>query len=192
VVLAGGESRRFGSNKALALLGGRRLVDRVLNALAAVCDEVIVVGGDPLPDLEARHVRDEVPGQGPLGGLVTAFRSTGAPSVLLAGCDLPLVHPDLLRALVTRAAGWDAVVPVSGGHLHALCALYARSCISLAEDALARGERRMHIFLAGVRALRLPAGELPHPESLANVNTPRDLAELEMRWRSRVPGGSWG
>jgi len=133
-VLAGGAARRYGGHpKGLVELGGRRILDRVVDALAAVTGEPpLLVANAPdgptwRPDL--RTVPDARPGYGSLGGIYTAVVAGPGP-VLCVAWDMPFVTPALLRALVAESAGRDAFLPESDGRrgVEPLCAVYGPAC----------------------------------------------------------------
>jgi molybdopterin-guanine dinucleotide biosynthesis protein A len=180
-VLAGGASRRFGSDKALARFRGERLIDRVVRALGAVCREVLIVGGDrdAYRDVAARYVADLRPGEGPLGGLATALGAASTAHVLLVACDMPLLGSQLLGAIAGRAGAADVVLPEGPDGPEPLCALYAARCRAAVEAALAAGARQMTAFHDRVTVLRIAREQLPGWTGLANVNTPEDLRRLE-------------
>lgn len=195
VILAGGASTRFGAPKALATVGGRRIVDRVRDALAAVLPEVVVSANDPdlFADLDLPLRPDDVPGAGPLGGIHTALRwamEVGRPGALVVACDMPWVSAPLLRAIVERAASTPAgaVVPESGGRrgLEPLCAWYSIHSLPQVERMIAEGEHRVHrLVIGGVDAEVIPLDEVRRigdPELLfLNVNTVDDLRTAEER-----------
>ena len=185
--VAGGHSRRMGRDKALLPWGAGTLLDHTLARLAEVAAEVVLLPG-PAPRYEERGVRialDEGTDQGPLGGVAGGLAASARPLGLFLGIDLPRVPVALLRGLIERAAGWDAVVPVTPRGAEPLCAVYTRSCLEPIRRRLAAGERRVTAFWPDVRVRRLEAGELAafgDPEALfLNVNTPEDY---------RAAGGS--
>lgn len=194
VILAGGASRRFGAPKALARVGGRRIVDRVLEALSEVVPEVVVSANDPwlYDDLEVDVVADRHPGIGPLAGIHAALHHAverGWPGALVVACDLPYVTADVLRLLVRRAAvsPAEAIAPESHGRYGSepLCAFYAVECIPVVEAMIAEGEHRAHRLLERVRTDHVPLAEIqdagdPHL-LFHNVNTVSDLDEGERR-----------
>lgn len=192
VILAGGASRRFGSPKALARVGGRRIVDRVRDALAAAVPEVVVSANEPamFEDLHLPVRPDLVAGLGALGGIHTALRwaaERGRPGALVAACDMPWISAELLRVIVERAAftAADAVVPESGGPrgIEPLCAWYSVRCLPHVERMIAEGERRVHRLIDRIRADVVPAAEVRRigdPGILfLNVNTVDDLHAAE-------------
>ena len=194
VILAGGASTRFGGPKALARVGGRRIVDRVREALAAAVPDVAVSANDAalFADLGLPILPDAEPGLGPLGGVLAGLREAaarGASGALVVACDLPSVSAALLRTIAARAAASDAdaVVPESPGRrgVEPLCAWYSVRCIGELERMLAEGERRAHRLAGRVRAERIPLAEVRHagdPHLLFhNVNTVSDLHMAERR-----------
>jgi len=186
VILAGGRATRFGGQpKGLLTVGGERIVDRVARALAHASDALLIVANDAgaaawLPHVA--HVADDVPGLGPLGGLLTALRRTRS-AVLVVAWDMPFVPGALLAEL--RAAGEQAgapAAPESGGApggIEPLCAYVPAAWLDEVERALAVGERRMDAVLGGDRAVRLPRAAVERfgdPATMfSNVNSALDL-----------------
>jgi molybdopterin-guanine dinucleotide biosynthesis protein A len=181
-VLAGGRSRRMGRDKALLEVGGRPMAQSVLDALeAAGVDPLFVVGGDArrLSVLGATVLADLFPGQGPLGGVLTALRHVGdtAELLLVAACDLPDLDRTVLDPLLEAARRRPAVdapqafVP-RAGRLHPACAVWATSAAASLGAAYDSGERSLHGALLRVRVevVDVPAGPL------RNINTPDQLA----------------
>jgi molybdopterin-guanine dinucleotide biosynthesis protein MobB len=192
ILLAGGESRRFGAPKALARVGGRTIAGRVRDVLRAVTPDVRAIANRPelMVELGVQHRPDAVPGIGALGGILTALRwavEDGRRGALVAACDLPFLSPGLFRALLAsaEATGADAVLPESAGPhgFEPLCAWYGARCLPAVEEMAAAGERRAHRLAERVRAVRLPLEEVARhgdPSILFfNVNTVDDHREAE-------------
>ncbi len=169
-ILAGGQSQRFGSDKAVALLAGQSLIDRVAAALAPQVDSMVLVGRDGQASDIAAIPDRPLPGLGPLGGLNAALhhaRAQGYPAVMTVGCDMPILPPDLAERL--RATGCPSFVE-------------AIPIIGLWPTDLAD---RLDIFLASDRrrsmrgwAAEIGAATLSLAEELPNINTPDDLSML--------------
>lgn len=187
-ILAGGASSRFGGVKALAEVGGRRIIDRVREAVAEAARDVVLIANEPaaLGDVDLPVRPDRAGGMGPLAGIETALRwamELGRPGALVVACDLPFVSAPLLRDLVRHAAAGDAdlVVPASAGRreMEPLCAWYSVRCLDAVERALASGERSLVALAASVRAERIALADVRRfgdPDVLfLNVNTPADL-----------------
>jgi molybdopterin-guanine dinucleotide biosynthesis protein B/molybdopterin-guanine dinucleotide biosynthesis protein len=189
-ILAGGESRRFGAPKALATVGGVRIVDRVREALAGVVPDLILIANDAalFAPLALPLRADARPGLGALGGIYTALlwaREAGRAGALAVACDMPFLAPPLLARLLAERVGADVVAPESGGRrgIEPLAAYYATGCIPAIERALERGERQIVGFHGEVRVKRIPLEEVRaygEPELLfLNVNTPAEHERAE-------------
>lgn len=180
LIMAGGESRRFGRDKARHPVAGRPMIVRVYSALAAVATPVMVSVGagtasyaDVLPG-DVPHVRDRHADAGPLAGLDAGLRVLRSRWVLVAACDMPHVTPDGFRALLRfRDEQVDAIVGrTDDDRLHPLFACYRRErALAAARACLAAKERALHALLdrLAVRDVAVPA-RLVH-----NVNRPKDL-----------------
>lgn len=180
-ILAGGLARRFGGrDKARLPVGGRPILDRLVEAAAPVAGRVILVTNDPrrYADADMPVLRDEVTGAGPLGGLVTALRASTTRRVLALACDLPYVDADFLAYLADRAPEADLVVPRTRDGLHPLCAVYARALLPVLEARLAHGRRALVDLVGDVRTVEVGPAEVarfdPLGRLLTNVNTPDD------------------
>lgn len=181
VVLAGGRSSRMGRDKALLTLDGVSLFDRALAVLRSAFDRILIAGDRPdlaRPGIPA--LPDRYPGS-PLGGVYTALEAASTPWIFVVPCDLP--HPDsaLVRHLLARREGWDAVVPRPPAGFEPLFALYAKTCLAPMHQMLERGEYRICDLYGRVRTRIVAGEELPADwkRALRNVNTPEDLRGLE-------------
>ena len=166
-VLAGGQSTRFGSDKALAVLGGQSLIERAVEALARWCDKVVIVGRETGP---ARCIPDwPAPGMGPLAGIAAALRlaqDEGFASVL----SMPVDGANLPEGLLTELSPPSAYLenqPVFG-HWNANAASEAAAILQ------SEGRRSMIAFATALEARKVAMASVP-----ANINTPAQLAALE-------------
>jgi molybdopterin-guanine dinucleotide biosynthesis protein A len=188
VILAGGAASRYGGRpKGLERVGGRRVIDRVADALAEAADELLLIANDPaaaewLPGV--RLATDVRPNCGSLGGIHAAIVRASKP-VLVVAWDMPFVPGSLLRALRDGATRADAVLPESGSRrgLEPLCAYYSTACVPAIERRLDASDMRVVSFFEDVRVERLPEPQVRRfgdPAVLfMNVNTPDDLALAE-------------
>jgi molybdopterin-guanine dinucleotide biosynthesis protein A len=194
VISAGGASVRYGAPKALATVGGRRVVDLVADALRSGLGgaDVVAIVNDPAlaAAIGLPHRTDVLEGVGALAGVHAALvwaAAAGAGYAFVAGCDMPLLEPALIARLATLRGDADAVLPASEGPrgVEPLCACYSIRCIAAIEAAAARGDRRMVGFHADVRTLILPldeVGSYGEPARLfLNLNTPAER-EVAERW----------
>lgn len=195
-ILAGGQSRRYGSPKALAEVGGVRIIDRVVAALRQVTPDLILSANEPdlFADLGLPTYTDEQPGLGALGGIHTALvraHEAGRPGILAVACDMPFPSLPLLRELrhtafdAPNTPSPDVVIPESHGRrgIEPLFAAYGVRCLPAIDAAIRDGDRRMIGFHGRVVVTRLPlerVASLCDPDrTFLNVNTPaeRDRAE---------------
>ncbi len=195
-ILAGGEASRFGGKpKGLEVVGGERILDRLVEVMTAALEEPpLLVANAPdasswRPDL--RTVADVRPGLGALGGIYTAVVEAPAPVVCVAW-DMPFVSEGLIRALAAQLARHDAVLPESGGRrgVEPLCAAYGPACRDAIAASLTAGDLRAIGFHDRVRVGILPLAEvrsLADPDLLFfNVNTADDLAKADQLWRQHA------
>jgi molybdopterin-guanine dinucleotide biosynthesis protein A len=170
VLLVGGASERFGSPKALASFRGETLAERAWRVLSAVCEEVVAVGkADERLDLPFPVHDDGSTEHAPVFGVIAGLRVAAHEMCLVLPVDLPLVTPELLRALLDAGA-----VPQTGP----LPGAYATSVLHELESRVERGE----LSLRGVNSCVVEVDEA----SLVNVNTPTDLVVAMAQALDRV------
>jgi molybdopterin-guanine dinucleotide biosynthesis protein A len=181
-VVAGGESRRMGRDKAVLPWGGQTLLEHAIERLHRVTDDVRVLCG-PMARYESYGVPvvpDAVADQGALGGVLSGLLALDRPLGLFLAVDLPAVPPALLDALVARAPGFDAVVPVWRDGPEPLCAVYSVACLEPIRRRLAAGEAKMTSFWPDARVLEWGPAEIGRfgepAELFANLNRPEDYA----------------
>ena len=181
VVQAGGKSTRMGGNpKALIELGGRSIVERVVAALTPVVDDVLVVTNTPelYAFLGLPMVADVYPDHGSLGGIYSGLRAAGEIAFTVA-CDMPFLHPEVVRLVVERAGEGDVVIPRVGEQLETMHAAYSQTCLPPIEARLRAGRLKIVGFFDDVRVVEIGAAEVARFRDPAiafmNVNTPDEL-----------------
>jgi molybdopterin-guanine dinucleotide biosynthesis protein A len=188
IVLAGGRSKRFGSDKLALAIDGRPLLHLAIAAVAAVAGRLVVVvapGAEPaLPaDLAARIdvVHDPEAFGGPLVGLAVALVAVETPTVLVAGGDMPRMAPAVLRRLASTAGPeWAAVTLEVPGRVQPLpMALDAVAARAAAAAVLERGGRSLRDLLRELGAASIPARVWlaldPSGATIADIDVPADL-----------------
>ena len=193
-VLAGGQSRRMGTDKALLRLtpGGPTLIEMVLAAVRAVADDVFLVANDDrLAHLGLRTVPDAFPGAGSLGGIYSAVEGAGESHCLVVACDMPFLSPPLLRALADTPRDYDVLAPYlevgtnrqggTKGVYETLHAIYGRAALPAMREQLVAARYRIVGFFPAVRVQAITEEAVraldPQLRSFFNVNTPERLAE---------------
>jgi molybdenum cofactor guanylyltransferase len=177
-VLCGGQSRRMGTDKAVVEVDGVAMVERVAAALeSAGCRPVVLVGGDValLERFGRATVADEWPGEGPLGGVLTALRSVGANGVVVAACDLPWLDAETVRAVIEAGVVAEPSIDVAvarTGRLEPALAWWSGGSLTPLTDVWTAGVRAIHLAIERLAAVVVDVDATP----LHNVNTTADLA----------------
>jgi len=195
-IQAGGQSSRMGEDKALKTFLGRPLIQRVIERLTRIADEIIVTTNRP-DDYSflntstgsvhrLRLISDLKPGRGALGGLYTAIASAAHPIVVVVACDMPFASPTLIEAanrlLVDEKA--DVVIAKSDEDYEPLHAVYLRdTCLPAIESAIDADQWKVIAWFPQVKVRVLTPDEIKSfdPDGLAfwNVNTPEEFAKAE-------------
>lgn len=189
-ILAGGQSRRMGRDKALLPWSSPHprerqqsqplLVHMLTIARAAGADRIVVSGAPEKYGAFAPCIPDQFPGAGPLGGIASILRALPGPPVLALACDMPLMLPEFLRWLWARAQPGHWTVPCTApDRPEPLCAVYASELLPFMDAALAAGDYKIARALAAAPQTCLtPAALTAAGFDLAifrNCNTPADL-----------------
>jgi molybdopterin-guanine dinucleotide biosynthesis protein A len=187
IVLAGGRSERFGSDKLAALVDGVPLLHRAILAVAAVTDEVLVVaapdGAPPLPviDRPVRLVRDREPAGGPLAALAGSLEAARGEVSMVVGGDMPSLVPAVLVALIGALAPHrNAAVLLDGERQRPLpLAVRTEAAREAAHALRADGVGRLRALLEALDARGIPENDWraldPEGASLVDVDRPEDL-----------------
>jgi molybdopterin-guanine dinucleotide biosynthesis protein A len=184
-VLAGGQSRRMGQDKAWLPVGGRPVVERVVERVAPLSDDVLLVAPthDLYRHLSARLVGDVYPGRGSLGGIYTALHAARYDHCLVVACDMPFLNADLLRYLAGLSAGYDVVIPRVEERPETLHAVYGQRCLEPIQRRLLAGQLKIVGFFDEVRVRYVERDDVarfdPEFRSFMNMNTPADWERLQ-------------
>ena len=179
-VLAGGNSSRFGSDKATHPVDGKPMALWVAEALSRYAAPITLVGTRELhAGLGLPLIQDSVVGAGPLAGIVTALANAHKPWCLIAACDMPWLGSAPLDSLVRkagRATSQAILVQTPDGRVQPLCALYARAAHEPLNRALGMGIRKVTDALDGIAWEVLKVNDSP---PFTNVNRVKDLTALK-------------
>ncbi len=200
IILAGGKSRRMGRDKAFLELDGKPLIEHVIQRVAQVCDDIIIVANDTLAyaPFGLCVVSDVHPGKGSLGGIYSGLQAAHTLFVLAVACDMPFLNPDLLRYLISLAPQADVVVPrardlssnvlrdaqrpqplAKETNLHPMHAVYSKRCLAPIRAQIHTDDLRLIGFYERVQVRVVEPAEIdrfdPHHLSFFNANTPADF-----------------
>jgi molybdenum cofactor guanylyltransferase len=186
IVLAGGRSSRMGTPKAWLDWHGTTLLRRTCGIVARGVGGPVVVVRAPeqeLPELPAgvRVVEDAREGKGPLQGLLAGLEAVDGDLAFVASTEMPFLHPRFVAAVCAAADGADAAVPRLGGYRQPLAAAYRTALAPLVGELVEHGQMKPAFLFERCTTRWLE--ELPHPESVRNLNARDDyeaaLAEPE-------------
>lgn len=180
VILAGGMSSRFGSDKAQATLYGQTFMEHAFRLLRTICNRV-VVSGAKVRGLKAkvRCIPDAVPGGGPMSGIASVVEAVKDEWLMIVPCDMPLISPDLLQTMLTRSGGvlsqvWqgpDGRLQPFPMLLHRPAALKALSAIGMGAGMSIKSMLRVMAHAT----IPIPSDQL---YKFSNINTPQELEVL--------------
>ncbi len=193
IVLAGGKSSRFGSNKALIEVNGVRLIERVINIMASVFQRVILITNTPqeYAYLQLPMHEDLIKGLGPLGGILTGLEAMSDEAGFFMACDMPFLNIELVRHIVEARDDFDAVVPRMGWKIEALHALFTKRCVPGIRALIDSGEYQIIKIFPKIRVRYVDEEEIrafdPQLRSFFNVNRPEELQNHQAFSTSKPP-----
>ena len=181
IVLAGGRSRRMGTDKSMLPMGGRPMIEYICQQLRGTFATVLISANDTekFAFLGLDVIPDAVPGQGPLMAVASALNASDRELNLIVSCDVPEIKLAVVRRMLAEANGVDVVIPVtSDGKQQPLFAIYRRSARRYIEEALASGARRLSDIydLCKVRFM-----EFDDVGWFANLNTMPEYEQFRSR-----------
>ncbi len=194
VLLAGGKSRRMGEDKRYLAVGEQTLLERGLEVLQSIFQEVLVVIAQDSPPLriDARVVRDLVPDCGSLGGLYSGLMQATTPYIFVAACDMPFLNQAVIAQFTSRRATADIVIAKLDGRLHPMHALFSKRCVPALEQMIRARQLKIQeiVSQSSLRVGHVTEADLrtidPSGHSFYNVNTMADL-EAARSLLPRIP-----
>ena len=184
VILAGGKSSRFGSNKALALHQGVPLIQAIARKLSGLFPETLLITNTPedYTFLGWPMAQDQHRECGPLAGIHAALRGVSQPRIFVCGCDMPLVDPALVRFLCELPGNHEVALPWLPEGPEPLYAVYSKTALPFIEENLAKNQCRIGTLYEKLRIRKVTAEEilqvLPDLTTFQNINRLHDLARL--------------
>jgi molybdopterin-guanine dinucleotide biosynthesis protein A len=184
IILAGGKSSRLGQSKALQVIDGKSLIQWVIDRLAILSTEIIIVTahGEAIPCSSAvriKTVADIYPGKGPLVGIYSGLIASSSSRVIVVGCDTPFLSVGLLKYMTRLSSTFDVVVPQIEKKVEPLCAVYSKSCVAPIQELLERNELQISKLFSTVKVKYVEEDETnrfdPEHLSFFNINNQDDL-----------------
>ena len=187
VILSGGLNTRFdGVNKALVSVGGRLIIDRLLEVFSDIFDDIILVTNHPEQFLkwDVTIVTDVVDLRSSLTGIHTGLFYSSNPYAFFSACDTPFLKKELVEILLENVEpDIDIVMPKTVAGFEPLCAVYSKRCLKPAEDHLKANKLKIQWALRSSRIKHIAENQIrqvdPELRSFFNINTPEDLKKAE-------------
>jgi molybdopterin-guanine dinucleotide biosynthesis protein A len=188
IILAGGKSSRLGQNKALQVIDGKSLIQRVVDRLAILSTEIIIATahGEAIPcssTVRIKTVADIYPRKGPLGGIHSGLTASSNPRAIVVSCDTPFLSASLLEYMTQTLADSDVALPRIGEMIEPLCAVYSKNCLAPIQKLLERDERQIRKLFSMVKVKYVEEDEInsfdPEHLSFFNINSQDDLERAQ-------------
>ncbi len=191
IILAGGKSRRFGTDKALFPFQGKALIANVIEVVEKVTNDIIIItnSAQRLEFLPYPKYKDQIPNSGPLGGIYTGLIYARHQLNIVLPCDMPFISVECLKFLIENTNGNDITVPYHQNLLEPLCAVYSKKCLPIIRDYLDANNYQVFQFYDKVKTKRLLFDfNLPfyHNRLFFNINSQKDLTEVNESGKNQI------
>jgi molybdopterin-guanine dinucleotide biosynthesis protein A len=191
IVLAGGQSRRMGYNKAEAMMHGRSMLLLMIDKLSSITPTILVSSGElTYRDIKYRQIPDVYPDCGPLGGIYSVLKASTTSLNLVVACDLPLVKAQFLAWIIEKAASNNALITVpvnEKGQPEMLCAVYHKDILPIMEQQIKLKAFKLKNLIDLVPSATIKIS-IDHPlyneHAFKNVNSPEVLNEARELWKN--------
>ena len=178
-ILAGGQSRRFGQNKALFILEGQSIIERVIAAIPPTSKIFLITNSsNEYAHLKLPVISDHYPGCGPLAGIHAGLAHSPHEWNFFLACDFPYLQSSTIQEILSAPRHAQIILPQPPEGLQPLCALWSKTTLAAVAEALQKQEYRVQTLLA---KLSLQPVVLSDPHTLFNLNTSQDLLKLLSR-----------
>lgn len=191
IILAGGKNTRMGLDKAFISFSGRPLIEFLIETLSDIFKILIIVTNKPhlYQKYDIQICSDIIKDKGPLGGIHAALSVSKSMYNFVVACDMPLINRDLIKYIIGKSNGYDAVLAEYGERLHPLCAVYSRNCIMPIKLQIDKKNLKMVDFLKFVNTKIILQEEIkkidPEGRSFINVNTKDDYECLVQKFPAK-------
>jgi len=167
----------------MAPVGDRPLIEHVIEVIAPLMDDIILVGPSRPGMRGLKRVDDLIPGCGPMGGIYTALKTTDSTFSFVFAADMPTIHAGLVSYMQSLAAAQDVIVPAWGGGFEPLHAIYNRRMLTVIEPLVLERKLKIDRFFDQVAVEKVPESVLrtfgDPRELFANINTPQDISRMK-------------
>lgn len=182
IILAGGKSKRMGTNKALLKVDGLTIIERIVEELRKIISDIIIVTNhfEDYQFLNLPMVEDKIKGKGPLAGIQAGLAESKNEKNLIVACDMPFISTELGAFLLQILNEYEAAVPEVSGMLHPLYAAYRKETLEAVNRAIADENLKIRHFLKMVNAKIVKENDFPftlNEKFLYNMNHPEEYEQ---------------
>jgi molybdopterin-guanine dinucleotide biosynthesis protein A len=179
IVLAGGKSSRMGSDKGLLKIDDTTFIERVIEAMKPLVNQIIIVSNNPEYDqFGYTRIDDDIKDSGPLAGLYSGLKHSNSEFNLVVSCDIPLIKKEILKMLVEADyKNYEVTQIESNGKTMPLIAIYQKKCIHKCLEFLQQGERRLRIAVNQMKTNTILI-DTEFDVFVQNINTKEDLKTI--------------
>jgi molybdenum cofactor guanylyltransferase len=177
-ILAGGQSSRMGTDKAMLQIDGKTLMERAIEICKPICHEILISSNNPKHgNFGFTVVSDEIKNCGPMGGVYSCLNKSETDWNLMLSVDSVFVPNDFIKFLISKTGVVDAVVPIHKNGKEPLIALYHKNCLTVIQEKLDLKDYKLHHLLDSLhtRFVDVDAWIKKYPEIFRNFNRPEDL-----------------
>ncbi len=198
IILAGGESKRMGRDKAFLPLCGKPFIQIIAEKLSRYSDKLIISTNkdenlytEYLKDIDTQiiFVKDKNPYSGPLNGIVSCLDVLSSDFVFVGTCDTPLLESELIPYFLSKINSFQAIIPQVKKRLQFLNTLYEKSAIHKAEEVYSKGTKSLYRWIEDISVMKIKEGEVmeidPHLYSYWSINTPQDYQRIKEVWKEK-------
>ena len=184
-ILAGGQSKRIGVNKALIEIGGERLIDIMIRKLSEVFSELflITIPEHNYPDIKQKKIFDIIPNKSSLGAVYTGLIESKVSHSFFLACDMPFISIEFIKFMLKKKPDYDLLIPETDKGLQPLHAIYSKACISHIKKLMDENNFKILDFFDKVRIEYIPDKICrkfdPEGKMFLNINTIKDLKIAE-------------
>lgn len=181
IILCGGKSSRFGSDKGLHLFAGRPLVLHAYDILKPVCSEILLSSNNPeYKKFDVGYIPDLTENAGPLAGIVSAMKYASNIKCCVLACDLPFIPTGLFDFLINRMGTSEAIVPVHESFTEPLAAVYSSKALSVLESCLKHKVFKMIDVLTFLKVLYIEVSRehFYQKQIFTNINRMEDFENI--------------
>lgn len=182
VILAGGKSKRLGTDKSLIKYKGKTLIENAIDILNPICGKIVIsANSDNYLFTGCEIWKDLFAIQAPMIGIYSSLQKTETDTNIILSCDMPFITPDLLNYLLKNSFNFPLITPQHNNKIEPLCAIYKKSLIPNLKNFIEISNYRLYEFIQSVNSNYLNVtteDDFYHPDLFFNVNSPDDLKKF--------------